>query len=168
VGFGQLNIVVMALVKGAGEGNNPDQPWPPFCDLKRAGALRASLMAQVQTDSITGPPISECIEKSLATREQDLDPRTLNQYRFTPERFRRFLEAQNVVHMREMNHWRSVFAESPKGWPTPLLPELANTAPRVSKRWEAPPPATDDAMAWGARTPPNSRFSGKFQLVTIE
>jgi hypothetical protein len=102
VGFGQLNIVVMALAKGAGEGNNPDQPWPPFCDLKRAGALRASLMAQVQTDSITGPPISECIEKSLATREQDLDPRTLNQHRFAPERFRRFLETQNVVHMREI------------------------------------------------------------------
>ena len=50
-----------------------------FSDLKRAEALRASLMAQVQTDSMTGPPVSECIEKYLATREQDLDaahPRT--------------------------------------------------------------------------------------------
>jgi len=35
-----------------------------FSDLKKAEALRASLMAQVQADSITGPPISECIEKS--------------------------------------------------------------------------------------------------------
>jgi hypothetical protein len=64
--------------------------------------LRASLMAQVQTDSVTGPPFSECIEKYLATREQDLDPRTLNQHRLALERLQRFLGAQNVVHIREM------------------------------------------------------------------
>jgi hypothetical protein len=59
-------------------------------------------MAQVQTDSVTGPPFSECIEKYLATREQDLDPRTLNQHRLALERLQRFLGAQNVVHIREM------------------------------------------------------------------
>lgn len=73
-----------------------------FSDLKRAEALRASLMAQVQTDSVTGPPLSECIEKYLATREQDLDARTLNQHRLALERLQRFLEAQNIVHIREM------------------------------------------------------------------
>ena len=35
-----------------------------FSDLRKAEALRASLMAEVQTDWATGPPISECIEKS--------------------------------------------------------------------------------------------------------
>lgn len=39
--------------------------------MKRAEALRASLMAQVQTDSVPGPPLCECIEKYLATREQE-------------------------------------------------------------------------------------------------
>jgi integrase/recombinase XerD len=73
-----------------------------FSDLKRAEALRASLMAQVQTDSVTGPPFSECVEKYLATREQDLDPRTLGQHRLALERLARFLEAQNVVHIREL------------------------------------------------------------------
>jgi len=33
-----------------------------FSDLKCAEALRASLMAQIQTGSVTGPPLSECIE----------------------------------------------------------------------------------------------------------
>jgi integrase/recombinase XerD len=73
-----------------------------FCDLKRAEALRASLMAQVLTDSITGPPVSECVEKYLATREQDLHPRTLGQHRLALKRLARFLETQNVVHVREM------------------------------------------------------------------
>jgi len=73
-----------------------------FSDLKRAEALRASLMAQVQTDSVTGPPLSECIEKYLATREQDLDARTLNQHRLALERLQRFLEAQKIIHIREM------------------------------------------------------------------
>jgi hypothetical protein len=35
-----------------------------FCDLKRAEGLRASLMSQVGTDSVTGAPLSECIEKT--------------------------------------------------------------------------------------------------------
>ena len=70
-----------------------------FSDLKKTEALRASLMAQVQADSISGPPVSECIEKYLATREQDLDARTLAQHRLALERLQRFLEAQNVAHM---------------------------------------------------------------------
>jgi Phage integrase SAM-like domain len=73
-----------------------------FSDLKRAEALRASLMVQVQTDAVTGPPLSECIEKYLATREQDLDARTLNQHRLALERLQRSLEAQNIIHIREM------------------------------------------------------------------
>jgi site-specific recombinase XerD len=56
----------------------------------------------MQTDSVTGPPISECIEKYLTTREQDLDSRTLNQPRIALEGLQRFLEARNVVHIREM------------------------------------------------------------------
>jgi len=59
-----------------------------FPDLKKAEALRASLMAQVQADSITDPPVSECIEKYLATREQELDARTLAQHRLALERGR--------------------------------------------------------------------------------
>ena len=59
-------------------------------------------MTQVQTYSITGPPISECVEKYLATRAQDLDPRTLGQHRLALERLCRFLEAQNIVDMLEM------------------------------------------------------------------
>ena len=73
-----------------------------FSDLKRAEALRASLIVQLQTDSVTGPPLSECIEKYLTTREQDLDARTLNQHRLALERLERFLEAQNVVHIGGM------------------------------------------------------------------
>ena len=71
-------------------------------DLKRAEALRASLMAQAQTDSDTGPPVSECTEKYLASREQDLDPRTLNQHRLALERLQRFLDAEKILHIREM------------------------------------------------------------------
>ncbi len=59
-------------------------------------------MAQVQTDFASGPPLSECIEKYLATREQDLDARTLNQHRLALERLQRFLEARNIIHIREM------------------------------------------------------------------
>jgi hypothetical protein len=59
-------------------------------------------MAQVQTDSITGAPVSECVEKYLATRGQDLDPRTLGQHRLALGRLARFLEAQNVVNTREV------------------------------------------------------------------
>jgi site-specific recombinase XerD len=60
-------------------------------------------MAQIHADSIIGPPVSECVEKYLATREQDLDGRTLGQHRLALERLSRFMEAQNVVHMREIN-----------------------------------------------------------------
>jgi hypothetical protein len=62
-----------------------------FSDLKHAEVLRASLMAQVGTDSVTGAPLSECIEKYLATREQELDARTLNQHHLALESFRGFL-----------------------------------------------------------------------------
>ena len=72
-------------------------------DLKRAEALRASLMTQVRGDEITGPPLSECIEKYLATREEDLDPRTLGQHRLALERLQRFLTGQNVTHMRQIS-----------------------------------------------------------------
>lgn len=59
-------------------------------------------MAQVQTDSVTGPPLSECVEKYLATREQDLDERTLGQRRLALEHLHRFLDAQGVVLIREV------------------------------------------------------------------
>ena len=42
-----------------------------FSNLKKAEALRASLMGPVHADSISGPPVSECVNKYLATREQD-------------------------------------------------------------------------------------------------
>ena len=73
-----------------------------FADLKRAEALRTTLMTHVHTESVAGPPISECVEKYLATREQDLDPRTLGQHRLALERLSRFLVAQSVVHIRDM------------------------------------------------------------------
>ena len=71
-------------------------------DLKRAEALRASLMAQVRGDEITGPPLSECIEKYLASREEDLDTRTLGQHRLALERLQRFLANQSVTHIRDI------------------------------------------------------------------
>jgi site-specific recombinase XerD len=40
--------------------------------------------------------------EDLATREQELDARTLNQHRLALERLRRFLEAHKVVYIREM------------------------------------------------------------------
>jgi len=88
-------------------GRTPDGDIVPrqstqFSDLKRAEALRAALMKQVRADSITGPPISECVAKYLATREQDLDWRTLAQHRLALDRLARFLEAQNVIHLREV------------------------------------------------------------------
>jgi site-specific recombinase XerD len=73
-----------------------------FSELTKAEALRASLLVQVQANSVTGPPISECVEKYLATREQDLDPRTLGQHRLALERLQRFLEVQNIIHIREI------------------------------------------------------------------
>jgi hypothetical protein len=55
-------------------GRTPDGDIVPrqstqFSDIKRAEALRASLMGQVQADSFSGPPVSECVKKNLATRE---------------------------------------------------------------------------------------------------
>jgi len=46
-------------------------------------------------------PISECAAKYLATREQELDWRTLAQHRLALDRLARFLEARNVIHLRE-------------------------------------------------------------------
>lgn len=88
-------------------GRTPDGDIVPrqstqFSDIKRAEALRASLMGQVQPDSFSGPPVSECVEKYLATREQDLDSRTLGHHRLALDRLARFLEAQNVIHIQEM------------------------------------------------------------------
>jgi len=69
-----------------------------FSDPKKAEALRASLRRQVQTDAITGPALSECVKKYLATREQDLGARTLGQHQLALERLHRFLDAQGVVY----------------------------------------------------------------------
>jgi integrase len=73
-----------------------------FTDLKQAEALRASLMAKTGSDANAGPSIAECIEKYLASREQDLDPRTLSQHRLALGRLRRYLEAEGVRYIREM------------------------------------------------------------------
>jgi integrase len=73
-----------------------------FSDLKKAEALRDSLLVQVKGDQTTGPAVSECIEKYLVSREQDLDPRTLSQHKLALDRLKRYLEAQGVLYIRDM------------------------------------------------------------------
>ena len=73
-----------------------------FSDLKKAEALRDSLLVQVKGDQTTGPAVSECIEEYLVSREQDLDPRTLSQHRLALDRLKRYLEAQGVLYIRDM------------------------------------------------------------------
>jgi integrase len=73
-----------------------------FSDLKKAEALRDSLMVQVKGDQTTGPAVSECLEKYLVSREQDLDARTLSQHRLALDRLKRYLEAQGVLYIRNV------------------------------------------------------------------
>ena len=75
-----------------------------FSDLKKAEALRDSLLAQAQVtgNQTTGPAVSECIEKYLVSREQDLDPRTLSQHKLALDRLKRYLDAQGVLYIRDM------------------------------------------------------------------
>jgi integrase/recombinase XerD len=73
-----------------------------FSDLKKAEALRDSLMVQVTGNHTTGPAVSECIEKYLVSREQELDARTLSQHRLALDRLKRYLEAQGVLYIRDM------------------------------------------------------------------
>jgi integrase len=73
-----------------------------FSDLKKAEALRDSLLVQVKGDQTTGPAVSECIEKYLVSREQELDTRTLSQHRLALDRLKRYLEEQGVLYIRDM------------------------------------------------------------------
>jgi site-specific recombinase XerD len=74
-----------------------------FSDLKKAEALRDSLLvAPVKGDQTTGPAVSECIEKYLVSRGQDLDARTLSQHKLALDRLKRYLEAQGVLYMQQM------------------------------------------------------------------
>jgi integrase/recombinase XerD len=73
-----------------------------YNDLKQAEALRASMLTQVRGDDVTGLPVSECIEKYLLSRKQDLDERTHNQHKLALDRLQRFLAAQGVLYIRQM------------------------------------------------------------------
>lgn len=73
-----------------------------FSDLKKAEALRDSLLVQVKGDDINGPAVAECMEKYIVSRERELDERTLGQHRLALERLQRFLEGQGVQYIRAM------------------------------------------------------------------
>ncbi len=73
-----------------------------FTDLKKAEALRDSLLVQAKGDDINGPTIAECIEKYLVSRERELDERTLGQHKLALERLQRFLEGQGLQYIRAM------------------------------------------------------------------
>ena len=73
-----------------------------FWDLKKAEALRDSLLAQARGDGINGPTVAECIEKYLVSRERELDERTLGQHKLALERLQRFLQGQGVQYVRAM------------------------------------------------------------------
>jgi hypothetical protein len=73
-----------------------------FSDLKKAEALRDSLLVHVKGDDINGPTVAECIEKYIVSRERELDERTLGQHRLALERLQRFLEGQGVQYIRSM------------------------------------------------------------------
>lgn len=73
-----------------------------YTDLKQAEALRASMLTQVRGDAVTGLPVSECIEKYLLSRKQDLDERTHGQHKLALDRLQRFLAAQGVLYIRQM------------------------------------------------------------------
>jgi hypothetical protein len=66
-------------------------------DLKRAEALRNSLLIQVKGDEISGPTVAECIEKYLLSRERELDERTLAHHKLALERLQLFLQVQGVL-----------------------------------------------------------------------
>ena len=73
-----------------------------FSDLKKAEALRDSLLAQAKGDDINGPTVAECIAKYLVSRERELEERTLGHHKLALERLRRFLEGQGVQYIRAM------------------------------------------------------------------
>jgi site-specific recombinase XerD len=80
-----------------------------FSDVKQAEAMRDALVSQGRAEDVSGLPISECIEKYLRLREQDLDERTLSQHRLALERLRRYLEncGVNYIHQIKVDHLES-------------------------------------------------------------
>jgi len=69
-----------------------------FSDLKRAEAMRDAYVRQGRAESGSGMPVTECIERYLRLREQDLDERTLAQHRLALERLRSYLENRGVFY----------------------------------------------------------------------
>ena len=73
-----------------------------FTTFPEAEALRASLVAQSQTETVRGPRISECRTKYLASRRHELGEKTYGHHELLLARLIAYSERQGVYFMREL------------------------------------------------------------------
>lgn len=73
-----------------------------FTTFPEAEALRASLVAQSQTEAVRGPRLSECIAKYLESRRHELREKTYGHHDLLLSRLSTYCERQGVYFMREL------------------------------------------------------------------
>jgi integrase/recombinase XerD len=73
-----------------------------FTTFPEAEALRASLVAQSQTEVVRGPRIGDCITKYLVSRRHELSEKTYSHHDLLLSRLRAYSERQGVYFMREL------------------------------------------------------------------
>lgn len=71
-------------------------------ELRKAEAVRATLIRQSKGDELNGPTIAECTKKFLDSQAQTLGTKTLGQYKLLFSRFQSFCERLKVFHMRKL------------------------------------------------------------------
>ena len=74
-----------------------------YTELKKSRSVArfASGASPVDPDRTTG--LAECVEKYLATREQELDPRTSVNIGSRSTGSRGYLKRKTIIHIRDMN-----------------------------------------------------------------
>ncbi|MBL0158793.1 MAG: site-specific integrase [Bryobacterales bacterium] len=73
-----------------------------FTALPEAEALRASLVAQSQTEAVRGHRIDECVLKYLASRRHELSEKTYGHHDLLLSRLTTYCERQGVYFTREL------------------------------------------------------------------
>jgi len=73
-----------------------------FTTFPEAEALRASLMAQSQTEAVRGPRISDCIAKYLESRRHELSEKTYGHHELLLSRLSSYCDRQGVYFAREL------------------------------------------------------------------
>jgi len=73
-----------------------------FNTLPEAEALRASLLAESQSEEVRGPRIRDCVTKYLVSRRHELGDKTYGQHEVLLSRLKAYCQRQGVFFMREL------------------------------------------------------------------